>query len=175
VVVLRATQKVLRTLPQSARESDVSDTALGDWYLNRIVVDRQPLLLLVSSKSLLSILAPARDVKTLPERLAGIVAERLRRLDVNASVVASEVEATGAVRVGKTLDRSVTGQLVDFAKAIPYYLPVEGWDATTLRVAEERLAETPCRSSRRFDEVIFPRETAIRLLESTWSASATGH
>ena len=175
MVVLRATQKVLQTLRQSARDSDVSDTALGDWYVNRIVVDRQPLLLLVSSKSLLSIISPARDVKTLPERLAGIVEDRLRRLGVSASVVASEVEATGAVSVGKTLDRSITGQLVDFAKALPHYLPADGWDATTLRVAEERLAETPCRASRRFDEVIFPRETAIRLLESTWPASATGH
>jgi len=175
VVVLRATHKVLKSLPTSARDSDVSDTALGDWYVDRLVVDRQPLLLLVSSKSLLSILAPARDVKTLPERLAGIVGDRLRRLDVSESVIASEVEATGAVGVGRTLDRSVTGQLVDFAKSIPYYLPVEGWDATTLRAAEERLAETPCRSSRRFSEVIFPRDTAIRLLQSTWPAGTTRH
>jgi len=28
-----------------------SDTALGDWYVNRLIVDRQPLLLLVSAAS----------------------------------------------------------------------------------------------------------------------------
>ena len=175
MLVLRATQKVLKTLPASARDSDVSDTALGDWYVNRIVVDRRPLLLLVSSKSLLSILAPARDVKSLPGCLAGIIGDRLRRLDVGSDVVASEVEASRFVRVGKTLDRSVTGQLVDFAKSIPYHLPVQGWDATTLRIAEEQLAETPCRASRRFSEVIFPRDMAIRLLQTTWPASATRH
>ncbi len=166
---------MLRSLTLVAHDSDLSDTALGDWYVNRIVVDRQPLLMLVSSKSLLSILAPARDVKTLPQHLAAIVADRLRRLEVSDSVIASEVNAMGTARVGKTLDRSVTGTMVDFAKAIPYYLPVRGWDAANLRDVEERLAETPCRSSRPFEEVIFPLQTAIRLLQSTWPGSATRH
>lgn len=175
MVVLRATQKVLRALPQSARDSDVSDTALGDWYVNRLVIDRRPLLLLASSKSLLAILAPARDVKNLPERLAGIVGARLQRLNVSQHIIASEVAATGVVSVGRTVDRSVTGQLVDFAKALPFYLPVHNWDEATLRLAEDRLAETPCRASRRFHEVIFPDRAAVRLLESTWPSSSSRH
>jgi hypothetical protein len=175
VVVLRATQKVLRSLSQSAGDLGASDNALGDWYVNRIVVDCRPLLLLVSSTSLLAIVTPARDVKTLPNRLAQIVEERLRRLEVSEVIVASEVEATDPVRVGKTIDRSVTGQLVDFAKALPYYLPVDGWDETTLRAAEEKLAETPCRSSRPFAEVIWPRRAAIELLKAAWPASKTRH
>jgi hypothetical protein len=153
----------------------VSDTALGDWYVNRIVVDRQPLLMLVSSKSRLSILTPARDVKTLPQRLAGIVGDRLRRLPVDPRLVASELNVIDQVTVGRTLDRSVTGQLVDFAKALPYYLPVNDWDASTLRAAEDELAETPCLASRPFDEVIFPERAAVRLLETMWPVSRTRH
>ena len=110
VVVLRATQKVLRSLPQSEGELGASHNALGDWYVNRLVIDRRPLLLIVSSKSLLAIVAPARDVKTLPSRLARIVGERLKRLPVSEAVVASEVEATGHVGVGKTID-SVFGKV----------------------------------------------------------------
>ena len=175
MVVLRATQKVLRTLPQSASDADVSDTALGDWYVNRIVVDRQPLLLLVSAKSRLAILAPARDVRSLPDRLPGIVANRLRRIDVDSNLIAAEIGAMHTTRVGRTQDRSVTGQMVDFAKAIPYYLPVNGWDAATLRQAEERLGETPCRVNRRFEEVIFPQQTTVRLLEEQWSTPGAKH
>ncbi|MGH8503226.1 MAG: DUF6933 domain-containing protein [Gammaproteobacteria bacterium] len=174
-MVLRATRKLLKALPQSAKDSDVSDTALGDWYVNRIVVDRQPLLLLVSSKSRLSILAPARNVKTLPQRLAEMIRERLRRLDIASTIVDAEVEATGTVLVGRAVDRSITGQMVDFAKPLSYYLPVAGWDETTLRVAEARLAETPCLASRPFDEVIFPDKTAVRLLKEAWPASETRH
>jgi hypothetical protein len=148
---------------------------LGDWYVNRIVVDRRPLLLLVSSASLLAIVTPARELKSLPNRLAQIVGDRLRRLELGEDIVASEVEATAHVRVGKTVDRSVTGQLVDFAKALPFYLPVDGWDEVTLRNAEERLAETPCRSGRSFAEVIWPHRTAVELLKATWPSSRTRH
>jgi hypothetical protein len=175
VVILRATQKVLRSLSHAEGELGASDNALGDWYVNRLVIDRRPLLLLVSSASRLAIVTPARDVKGLPERLAQTVGERLRRLGVSEAIVASEVEATSPVRVGKTVDRSVTGQLVDFAKALPYYLPIDGWDEAALISAESKLAETPCRASRPFAEVIWPRRAAIELLNAAWPASRTRH
>ncbi len=73
LVVLRATRKVLKSLPQIERDGVASDNALGDWYVNRLVIDRRPLLLLVSSASRLAIVTPAREVKTLPDRLATIV------------------------------------------------------------------------------------------------------
>ena len=175
MVLLRATQKILRSLTPTVPDSAVSVNALGDWYVNRIVVDRKPLLLLASSKSLLAIVTPARDVKTLPERLPKIVEGRLGRLGVGDEIIVSEVAVTASVGVGRTVDRSVVGQLVDFAKSIPYYLPVNGWDESDLISVEESLAETPCRSSRSFAEVIFPREKAIELLETTWPASRTRH
>ena len=53
MVVLRATKKVLKLLPKASSMAVTSTTALGDWYINRIVVDRHPLLLLVSSSWLL--------------------------------------------------------------------------------------------------------------------------
>lgn len=175
MVVLRATQKVLRLLPQSGHRPLVSDTALGDWYVNRIVVDRQPLLLLVSARSLLSVIVPARDVRGLPDRLAPIVARRLRRLAVDDAVVAAEIGAMSVVVVAKTVDRSVTGQLVDFAKCLPYYLPENGWGDRELQSAEDKLAETPCRSGGRFQDVIFPDKAAPRLLASTWSRHGVMH
>jgi hypothetical protein len=154
---------------------EASDNALGDWYVNRIVVDRKPLLLLVSAKSLLAIIAPARNVKDLPNILPKLVESRLRRLPIDEAIVAAEVAVTGPVHVGKTLDRSVTGQLVDFAKALPLYLPVDSWDESTLRTVEERFEETPCRASRTDAEVIWPARSAIQLLKAAWPASSTRH
>ncbi len=175
MVVLRATQKVLRLLPQSGHSPGASDTALGDWYVNRIVIARQPLLLLVSEKSLLSILTPARDVKGLPERLAETVATRLRRLDIDDAVVAAEIAAMSVVAVAKTADRSVTGQMVDFAKHLTYYMPETAWSDRDLRVAEGKLAEMPCRASGPFDKVIFPQDAALRLLADAWSGDGIVH
>jgi len=175
VVVLRATQKVLRLLPQQGHSPGASDTALGDWYVNRIVISRQRLLLLVSEKSLLSILTPARDVKELPERLAETVAARLRRLGIDDAVVAAEIGAMSVVAVAKTADRSVTGQMVDFAKHLTYYMPENGWSEWDLQAAEGKLAQMPCRASGPFDKVIFPRDAALRLLAHAWSGHGVRH
>lgn len=169
--MLRATQKVLKLLPEPFGGAAPSDAALGDWYVNRIVIDRQPLLLLVSSTSRLAIVTMARDVRALPNRLGTLVGERIRRLMVAPAAVALEVEATTAVTVGKTIDRSVTGQMVDFAKAIPYYLPEGHWNEDDLKLVEDKLAETPCLASGPYKGVIFPREKAMQLLEAKWRAS----
>lgn len=118
MVVLRPTQKVLRSLPPTNASGVASDTALGDWYINRVVIDRQPLLLMVSSRSLLAMVTPARELKKLPLRFPSLVEERLKRLPINMHVRQCEVEATRSFAVAKTTDRSVLGQLVDFAKAL---------------------------------------------------------
>ncbi len=175
MVVLRATQKVLRSLPATGATEETSTAALGDWYVNRLVIDRQPLLLLVSSRSLLAMLEPARDLRKLPLRLPDLVEERLRRLPVNRHVISCEVAATREVAVGKTTDRSVVGQMVDFAKALKFYLPEGGWGATDLRDAEARFAETPCRSGGARGDVIWPERKAIELLETTWPSSPARH
>ncbi len=53
MVILRPTQKLRALLPLTTGSFGESETALGDWYINRIVVDRRPLLLLLSAKALL--------------------------------------------------------------------------------------------------------------------------
>ena len=175
VVVLRATQKVLRSLPVSGAANDASTSALGDWYVNRIVIDRQPLLLLLSSKSLLAILEPARNLKELPVRLSALVEGRLRQLPVSSHIISCEITATRDVSVGTTIDRSVVGQMVDFAKALTFYLPENWWGAPDLREAEARFAETPCRCSGADKDVIWPERKAIQLLETTWPSSPRKH
>ena len=80
-------------------------------------MDRQPLLLLVSSTSLLPMLIPAQNVRGLPARLAALVEARLRRCGLDDRTIAAETLAMASVAVGPTVDRSVLGIMVDFAKA----------------------------------------------------------
>ena len=60
------------------------------------------------------------------------------------------------VTIGPTADRSVLGIMVDFAKAVPYYLEPGEWNDGTLELVEARLAETPCHAARSADRVSFP-------------------
>jgi hypothetical protein len=72
------------------------------------------------------------------------------------------------VAIGPTVDRSVLGIMVDFAKAVPYYLEPGRWGESTLRFVEERLSETPCHAGRSSDQVVFPERKAAELLRSKW-------
>jgi hypothetical protein len=138
MVTIRPTRRLHRFLPP-ATSSTRSDTALGDWYVNRLVVERQPLLLLLSSTSMLPILVPARDVRGLPHRLTDIVARRLGRLGVGESLIRAETSVMSPVVIGATIDRSVIGIMVDFAKGVPYYVEVKDWGAGSLDIVEDRL------------------------------------
>lgn len=168
MVVLRSTGKLQASLPASSHPVAPSDTALGDWYINRLVIDRQPLLLLVSSCSLLAVLTPARAVRTLPTRLPALIAGRLQRLGVAPQLIDAEIRAMAPVVIAKTGDRSVVGFLVDFAKMIPYYLEAGAWDERTLSSVEAKLARTPCHAGKRFEDMIFPDRAAPKLLAERW-------
>jgi hypothetical protein len=144
-----------------------SDTALGDWYVNRIVFERQPLLLLLSSTSLLPVVTPARVVRALPGRLGAIVAARLRRAGVEPEVITAELRATHPVIVAPTVDRSVLGIMVDFAKAVPYYVGDVRTEQGLARL-EDWLAETPCHAALTRDRVVVPNRKAPELLRAAW-------
>jgi hypothetical protein len=171
MVILRPTRKLNSLLRGNATARPSYDTALGDWYVNRIVVDRQPLLLLVSSASLLPMLLPAREVRGLPDQLADLVVARLKRCGIDALAIDAERRAMTPVVIGQTVDRSVLGIMVDFAKSVPYHLEPGRWEETTLRFVEERLAETPCHAGRSSDQVVFPEKKAPELLRSKWLAN----
>ena len=166
---LRATHKILRNLPRTVHPEIASDTALGDWYINKIVIDRQPLLLMISGQSRLAILEPARDVKHLPQRIAAIVCRRLISLGAPRHWIDNEIAAMDPVAVAATKDRSVVGQMVDFAKAVPFYLPEGDWGDPELRTVETRLSETPCLCSGRSEDTIWPKREAMALLSKKWN------
>ena len=170
MVILRRTRKLANVLPVSATPGAHSDTALGDWYVNRLIVDRRPLLLFVTARGLLPTLLPARDVAGLPRRLADVASARLRRLGIAQSVIDAEVAAMSPVAVDATIDRSVVGIMVDFAKMTPYVLERGAWDDSTLAFVEARLARTPCHAGKRLEDVVFPDRKAPELLLVRWGA-----
>ena len=76
----------------------------------------------------------------------------------------------GEVVVAPTIDRSVLGIMVDFAKTVSNYLEPGRWSEAALPEVEARLAETPCHASRAFDRVVFPDRKASELLNAKWAA-----
>lgn len=167
MVIIRPTTRLRSQLPIS-EVSAKGDTALGDWYVNRVVVARQPLLLLVSSTSLLPMVVPARDVRSLPDRLPALVEGRLQRLGVHADLIAAELRSMAPVVTAATADRSILGTLNDFAQAMPYYLDSVTPGPKSLTGLEAWLAQTPCHSASIGDRVVFPDRKAPEVLRTKW-------
>jgi len=168
MIILRATRKIQQLSLGPVGPDVVSDTALGDWYVNRFIVDRRPLLLLVSSLSRLPIVTPARDVRNLPSRIASLVVDRLTRLQVPSDLIEPEVAVMSPVVVASTADRSVLGTMVDFAHLASYILPRWGWEDEDLVALDAQLGTTPCRVSRSAERGFFPDRKALELLEARW-------
>ncbi len=170
-IFLRRTEKLAALLPVTLPAPNASDTALGDWYVNRLVVDRQPLLLLVSALTLLPIVIPGRDVRTLPTRLGELVRRRLQRLDVLGEWIDAELAAMVPVAVAKTASRSVLGVMNDFAHGIPYYLS-RGWDENSLPLVGDKLADTPLFASGPRDGVVVPRLAAPERMRAQYGLNS---
>ncbi len=131
MVVIRATHQVQKLLRVAVDEAAASDGVLGDWYVKRFMIDRRPLLMMMSAVSLFPIITPARDVRSLPERLGSIVSDRLKRIGVDEMVIQREVATMTSVAVGRTKDRSVMGSLVEFCLAGVRREPMSGeWECS---------------------------------------------
>ena len=73
------------------------------------------------------------------------------------------------VAVAPTVDRSVLGTMVDFAKLVPYWSGGLRTDEGLIAL-EQWLARTPCHAALPADRVVFPNVKAPELLRAKWLA-----
>ncbi len=170
MVVLRCTAKLLKRLKmgkEPLKDPEPSTTVLGDWYANIVYVDRRPLVLAISEKSLLPLLVPARDLDQLPDHLMRALVERIQRMGLPDTVIRQEMSRMEPVFYGKTANRSVLGSMNDFAyilKTMPRIHP--DWGLVDMM---DSLGDTPCSPlgyqfpSEKAEELL--REGSIRVLK----------
>jgi hypothetical protein len=110
---LRCTRKLLdRGLAPSPGPEQAPTTVLGDWYACLLPLRPQQLVLCVSERSLLSLVLPARQARSLPQRLALALPELLAAIEVPNACIEAELRAMHAAsRVGTTASRSVLGSM----------------------------------------------------------------
>jgi hypothetical protein len=116
VFALRCTQKLLdRVNAVPDPEPEPPDTVLGDWYANLVRVGRTQMVLAVSERTLLPVVAPAKDGRTAARRVADAVESMLVSIGIPAEAVIAERDAMRDVVVAKTASRRVLGSLNDLA------------------------------------------------------------
>jgi hypothetical protein len=165
--MLRVVRKLQSQLPLSSEAED-SSGALGDWYVKRFVVQRRPYLMIVSSTSLLAMIERAKDVRSLPLRLPGLVGERLVRMGISRAVIDAEIRAMQPVRIGPTIDRTVVGAMVNYCMLVEYRGDGGNYFDMELEAEESFLWQTPMLTSRGQRAAFFPEERVRELLEQRW-------
>ena len=139
MVVLRCTRKLLKRL--HARPVDISPpstTLLGDWYANVLFVQRKPIILAVSARTLLPLLVPARELASLRERLGAALGEMLLALGIPENDVRDEQQQLLPIVFARTDSRQILGTMNDFDRMLD---PRPGQSLTS---AALELAEAPC-------------------------------
>lgn len=170
MIVLRCTAKLLKRLKiekEPLKNPGPSNTALGDWYANVVYVERQPLVLTVSEKSLLPLLIPARDLDQLPGHLMRTLIERLQKMELPETVIRQEIARMDPFSYGKTANRSVLGTMNEFASMLKYASRSHpDWGLVDMM---DWLGDTPCSPlgyqfpSEKAEELL--REGSIRVLK----------
>lgn len=113
---LRCTQKLLDRIKASPDPEPVPpDTVLGDWYANIVRAGRTQLVLAVSERTLLPVVVPLKEARTLGRRISEAVAPMLLSIGIPAEAVIVECNAMHDVGIAKTACRRVLGSLNDLA------------------------------------------------------------
>jgi hypothetical protein len=170
MLTLRCTQKLLaRGLKIGSGVEQPPTTLLGDWYANVLTRKPQHLVLCISERTLLPVILPAKDARSLPQRLSDAVCVVLGHLGIESTAIERERAEMGTVQVGRTASRSVLGSLNDFM----FQLQV-GLDVGSERSLVEQslwLAETPCKPL----EYASPDRATQALFASSAILAKVGH
>ena len=94
------------------RSAQPPTTVLGDWHAN-LLVWRPQLIHCMSDRALLSVLIPAKDSTSFPNRLCAELERLLDRLGVPAHARNAEIKAMSSFEFAPTSNRSVLGCMRD--------------------------------------------------------------
>jgi len=113
---LRCTQKLLDRIKASPDSEPVPpDTVLGDWYANIVRAGRTQLVLAVSERTLLPVVVPLKEARTVARRISEAVEPMLLSIGIPAEAVIIERNTMQDVSIAKTASRRVLGSLNDLA------------------------------------------------------------
>ncbi|MEP6622200.1 MAG: hypothetical protein ABJE47_22950 [bacterium] len=158
---LRCTLPLLKRLgpPIEDLSAGSTSTALGDWFVRPFNVRRSRLLLCTSAQSLLPVIIPAKDIHSLPSRLAAALTLVLAALAVPESQIQGELRAMRDHHFAKTNSRIVLGSMTDFIRMGDWHIYESAFPPDLLEAALQ-LAEAPCKPLK-YDR---PKDVARALL-----------
>jgi hypothetical protein len=158
MIVIRATQRLLKNSGiKPAAEAPETTAALGDWFSTSMVLPgRRPVVLYVSSATLLAVLVPGRAIHTTLPGFRNRLPALLDRLGLPGEWIDHVIGEAAEHVIARTNSRRMLGIMNDIVATVPYH-PDESLDELELR-----LADTPY-SAPESPGYIFPRTALANL------------
>ncbi|MBS1198587.1 MAG: hypothetical protein H6R18_2372 [Proteobacteria bacterium] len=142
MLTVRCTQKLLKRVSEPQTEDLVTPTTLlGDWYAN-ILFSKPQQILLISERTLLPVVVPAKGIQALSERFTGAVRDVLTILGIAPRLIEQELALMQGLRFGRTINKRILGSLNDFMFHLDCHTHEEPNELLLQRSL--RLGEIPC-------------------------------
>ena len=139
-------------------------SALGNWYANILFFHHRQALLFVSERSRLGVVTPAKEIRSLSNRLTEHLPVLLKRLNAKPEWIQEGNRKRADVRYAAPASRSVLGTMNDYKIQIEALLE-EDREASEIAIAFH-LRSTPIGPL----QYKSPEEVTLQLLKSSYEA-----
>jgi hypothetical protein len=141
MIIFHVTEKVRRRLKKPLDQySQDHSSLLGNWYVNLLIVRRKHILLIVSEKTLLPVIIPAKFLSEFPNRFPDALSDVLIEIGIGHEKIQKELSTLTDWRLCKTIDRRILGSMNDFSILLQGYYD----DVTPLSKLALRIGINPC-------------------------------
>ena len=168
-MTLNCTRKLIRRLPFPIVEIPQPSTSkLGPWCAISFNVGRVPLVIFTNERSLLSVLVPVKEIRTLHSRFLTSLEVLFHSIGVSSVQARDELDEMKVVQVTSKTNRRTLGSMNDFVYHVSGALQDNPGDS--LENIALHLSKVPCAPLR----YGYPREAALNFLDPPPHAKRKG-
>ena len=113
MVIYCCTRKMLKKLDIEVITTEISDTILGDWYVDYLYTHPFHIAIFVSEKSLLPIFVPTSPLESVFVRFQNQLAVFLKGINISDIKIKKELVKMNEIKITKTRIKRILGTMND--------------------------------------------------------------
>ncbi len=135
----------LPDVESSPQDSSERPCRLCNWFAREVAPLGKPMVLTAEASTMLTLLLPLSELSMSMVIFREALQRELRRLEIPAEAIASEVDALEDITIAKNNDRSTMGSLTQLASDLEYMVDydLERGRQVDLQALQTKLNQTP--------------------------------
>jgi hypothetical protein len=121
MVVYCCTRKILTKVGEEEITTEISDTKLGDWYVDYLFTQPYHIAIFVSEKTILPIFVPTSPINTVFDRFHNQLSLIMKQINIREIDIKSELLKMDDAKLTKTRNKRILGTMNDQKYHIRFY------------------------------------------------------